>query len=157
MRYSVSEIRRLLHLLGDDAAQRSFHLRWSQWRRRHQWQAQQAHIRRRALQADSASSEVPSSLDLLPAPLLIAPLPPLSEERWAQIAPLLPPQRPPTGRPATNHRQILEGMLWVMQAGTSWRQMPRRYGPWHTIYGRFQRWTREGLWAQVRQVLLSSS
>ena len=65
-----------------------------------------------------------SSLSLLPAPLFIASLPPLTEERWERIAPLLPPQRPPTGRPATNHRQILEGMLWVMQAGTSWRQMP---------------------------------
>lgn len=147
----------MLHLLGRDARQMAFHLHWSQWRRRHQWQAQQAHIRRRALKAEYASAGAPSSLDLLPAPLLITPLPPLTEARWERIAPLLPPQRPPTGRPATNHRQILEGMLWVMQAGTSWRQMPRRYGPWHTIYGRFQRWTREGLWAQIRAVLLSSS
>jgi len=155
MRYSVPEIRRLLHLLGDDAAQRSFHLRWSQWRRRHQWQAQQAHRRRRAFQVESASA-TESSAVILPAPLFIACLPPLTAQRWARIVPLLPPQRPPTGRPATNHRQIIEGMLWVMQAGTSWRQMPSRFGPWQTIYGRFQRWTREGLWAQIRTVLLSS-
>jgi transposase len=46
-------------------------------------------------------------------------------------------------------------MLWVMQAGASWRQMPPRYGSWHTIYGRFQRWQREGLWAQISAVLLT--
>jgi transposase len=104
---------------------------------------------------DQAPMARPSSV-ILPAPLLLASLPPLTEERWEHIAPLLPPQRPPTGRPATNHRQILEGMLWVMHTGTSWRQMPSRYGPWHTIYGRFQRWTREGLWTQIRTTLLSS-
>jgi transposase len=147
----------LLQVLGRDPRQLAFHLHWSQWRRRHQWRAQQAHIRRRALQADSVPAANVSAVSLLPAPLLLASLPPLTQERWERIAPLLPPQRPPTGRPATNHRQILEGMLWVMHAGTSWRQMPSRYGPWHTIYGRFQRWTREGLWAEIRTVLLTSS
>jgi transposase len=147
----------LLHLLGRDPTQRPFHLGWSQWRRQHQWRAQQAHSRRRALQAESVSAADVSAVSLLPAPLVIASLPPLTKERWERIAPLLPPQRPPTGRPATNHRQILEGMLWVMHAGTSWRQMPSRYGPWHTVYGRFQRWTREGLWAQIRAVLLTPS
>jgi hypothetical protein len=136
----------------------AFHLHWSQWRRRHQWRAQQAHRRRRALQAermDQSPVAEPAPV-ILPAPLLLASLPPLTAERWDRIASLLPPQRPPTGRPATNHRQILEGMLWVMQAGAAWRQIPRRYGPWHTVYGRFQRWTREGLWAQIRAALLSS-
>jgi transposase len=113
-----------------------------------------------AATVDQAPVAEPSTV-ILPAPLLLTSLPPLTAERWERSAPLLPPQRPPTGRPATNHRQILAGMLWVMlwvmHAGTSWRQMPSRYGPWHTIYGRFQRWTREGLWAQIRAILLTSS
>jgi transposase len=74
---------------------------------------------------------------------------------WERIVRLLPPQRPPTGRPATDHRQIIEGMLWVMTVGTSWRQMPREFGPWQTIYSRFQRRKREGLWEQIRTILLS--
>lgn len=150
----MPEIRRLLTLQSVDAWRYAFHLDWSRWRRRHQWRAQQAHIRRHALQVGGDSSADSSSVALLPTPLHIASLLLLTEERWARIVPLLPPQRPPTGRPASNHRQIIEGMLWVMQTGTSWRQMPRRFGPWHTIYGRFQRWTREGLWTQIRAVLL---
>jgi transposase len=60
------------------------------------------------------------------------------------------------GRPYRNHRQILHGMLWVMTAGTSWRQLPAAFGPWETIYYRFQRWKREGLWQQIRDILLAA-
>jgi Putative transposase of IS4/5 family (DUF4096) len=152
--YSVAEIRRLLHLLRqEDLAYLEFHLHWSQWRREHQWQAQQAHSRRRARQV-AVASLADASLDP-PAPLDIAGLPPLTPAGWEQIARLLPPQRPPTGRPAIEHRQILDGMLWVMTAGTSWRQVPDAFGPWQTIYSRFQRWKLDGLWEQICTILLS--
>ena len=147
----------MLNLLGLEAAQRAFHLQWSRWRRQHQWQAKQAHLQRRTRHLASVSlvSSATASLDLLPTALAIARLPPLTPAHWERIARLLPPQRPPTGRPASDHRQIIEGMLWVMHAGTSWRQMPRQFGPWQTIYSRFQRWKREGLWEQIRRILLS--
>ena len=151
--YSVPEIRRLLHLVGlEDPAQLALHLHWSRWRREHQWQAQQAHRRRRARQLVTAPLP-DASLDL-PAPLAIAGLPPLTPPRWDQIARLLPPEQT-LGRPFRPHRQILDGMLWVMTAGTSWRQLPPDFGPWQTSYYRFQRWKREGLWEQIRRILLS--
>jgi hypothetical protein len=154
MSYSVPEIRRLLHLLDqEDTARLALHLHWSQWRREHQWQAQQAHIRRRTRQLATAAVAA-AALDV-PAALVLVGLPPLTHAHWNQIAALLPPQRPPTGRPASDHRQILEGMLWVMAAGVSWRQLPAAFGPWQTIYSRFQRWTREGLWARIRTILLA--
>jgi SRSO17 transposase len=40
------------------------------------------------------------------------------------------------GRPYRAHRQILDAMLWVMTAGTSWRQLPHEFGPWETVYSR---------------------
>ena len=151
--YSVPEIHRLLQLLGqEDAARLAFHLHWSLWRREHQWQAGQAHRRRRAQQL--ATATLPTVAFDLPQPLSLARLPPLTATRWEQIAPLLPAERT-AGRPYRQHRQILEGMLWVMSTGTSWRQMPPSFGPWQTIYYRFQRWKREGLWAQIRTILLS--
>jgi len=152
MGYSVPEIRRLLNLLGQDTAQLTMHLHWSLWRREHQWQAQQAHRRRRTLQVATAS--LPQAALELPDPLSIAGLPALTPARWERIAPLLPPERT-AGRPFRQHRQILEGMLRVMTAGTSWRQMPPEFGPWQTIYYRFQRWKREGLWEQIRTILLA--
>jgi hypothetical protein len=150
--YSVPEIRRLLQLAGQDPAHLALHLHWSRWRQQHQWQARQAHIRRRARQLATASLP-DASLDL-PTPLAIAGLPPLTPLRWEQIARLLPPGGT-IGRPYRQHRQILDGMLWVMTAGTSWRQMPEVFGPWQTIYYRFRCWQREGLWEQIRRILLS--
>jgi hypothetical protein len=153
MGYSVPEIRRLLPLLGqEDTARLAFHLHWSLWRREHQEQARQAHMHRRARQLATASLR-DVSLDL-PEPLTLAGLPPLTAARWERITRLLPPERT-LGRPYRQHRQILDGMLWVMTAGTSWRQLPREFGPWATVYYRFQRWKREGLWEQICTILLS--
>jgi hypothetical protein len=152
MGYSVPEVRRLLNLPLSQSVHLALHLHWSRWRREHQGQAQQAHGRRRTRQLATASLP-DASLDL-PAPLSLAGLPTLTPARWEQIAPLLPPERT-AGRPYRNHRQILDGMLWVMAAGTSWRQMPPAFGPWQTIYYRFQRWKREGLWANIRTILLA--
>jgi hypothetical protein len=152
MGYSVPEIRRLLHLLGMDALQVALHLHWLLWRRQHQWQAEQAHRRRRVRQL--AAATLPDASLELPDPLCIAGLPPLTPARWDHIARLLPPERT-AGRPYRQHRHILEGMLWVMRAGASWRQMPPEFGPWETSYSRFQRWRREGLWEHIRNILLA--
>jgi Putative transposase of IS4/5 family (DUF4096) len=153
MGYSVPEVRRLLQLLGlEDTARLALHLHWSLWRREHQRQAQQAHRRRRTRQLATAS--LPAVSLELPDPLALAGLPPLTPAHWDQIAPLLPAEQT-AGRPYRAHRQILEAMLWVMTTGTSWRQLPATFGPWQTIYYRFQRWKREGLWAQIRTILLS--
>ena len=151
MGYSVPEIRRLLLLVGlEDTARLALHLHWSLWRREHQWQAGQAHRRRRTRQL--ATTSLPHAALDLPTPLAIAGLPPLTPARWDRIAALLPPEQT-AGRPFRLHRQILDGMLWVMTTGTSWRQLPETFGPWQTVYYRFQRWKRVGLWEQIRTIL----
>jgi transposase len=80
----------------------------------------------------------------------------LTDEKWEQLRPLLPPQKPQTGRPANDHRLIVEGMLWVMRTGSSWRELPERFGAWSTVSSRYQRWLKEGLWARILQVLLAA-
>jgi transposase len=40
---------------------------------------------------------------------------------------------------------MLDAVLWVMKTGAPWRDLPERFGPWQTAYGRFRRWRREGL------------
>ena len=73
-----------------------------------------------------------------------------------QVRPLLPLQKPLTGRPAIDHRLIVEGMLWVVRTGSSWRELPEQYGPWSTVSSRYQRWCKEGIWGRILQVLLPS-
>src|SRR5919202_226200 len=73
----------------------------------------------------------------------------LTDDQWHRLAPLLPPQRPATGRPANDHRTVLNGILWILRTGAPWRDMPERYGNWKTAYSRFTRWERQGVWARL--------
>lgn len=77
----------------------------------------------------------------------------LTDDQFAKLAPLLPPQRPVTGRPNHDHRRILNGILWRLKTGAPWRDVPARYGKWDTISSRFRRWQRSGVWARVLAAL----
>lgn len=73
----------------------------------------------------------------------------LTNDQWERLAPLLPPQQPRVGRPAEDHRRILNGILWRVRTGAPWRDVPERYGPWPTLASRFRRWRRAGIWDRV--------
>ena len=113
--------------------------------------------------APSASAPLPCSAPRTAGPCgvtrpigspALAGVPALTDEHWEQLKPLLPPQKPQTGRPAVDHRLIVEGMLWVVRTGSSWRELPERFGPWSTVSSRYQRWCKEGLWDRILHVLL---
>ena len=75
----------------------------------------------------------------------------LSNEQWERLRPLLPPQKPRTGRPAKDHRTVLNAILWLLRTGAPWRDLPSQYGPWQTAAIRFYRWRRAGVWESVLQ------
>ena len=73
----------------------------------------------------------------------------LTDGQWAALAPLLPPERPRTGRPNKDHRLVVGGMLWVLRPGAPWRDLPWEYGPPSTVADRFYRWWQAGVWERV--------
>ncbi len=73
----------------------------------------------------------------------------LTDEPWERLQPLLPPQKAKTGRPATDHRLIINGILWILRTGAPWRDLPERYGPWATVASRFYSWRTSGLWDRI--------
>ena len=77
----------------------------------------------------------------------------LTDEQWERLQPLLPPQKPKTGRPNEDHRRIINGILWIDRTGAPWRDLPERYGPWRTVASRFYRWRRAGIWQGVLEAL----
>jgi transposase len=77
----------------------------------------------------------------------------LTDEQWARLAPLLPPQKAATGRPARDHRQMLNAMLWLHATGAQWRDLPERSGPWQSVATRFYRWVAQGVWQRVLAAL----
>lgn len=80
----------------------------------------------------------------------------LSEDGWMRIESFFPHPRhnDGRGRPLKDHRHILNGILWRLHTGAPWRDIPERYGPWQTIFGRFRRWRRDGTWATILTSLL---
>ena len=77
----------------------------------------------------------------------------LTDAQRRRLEPLLPSERPHTGRPNRSHRTILNGILWVLRTGAPWRDLPERYGPVGTVSSRFYRWRQAGLWGRLLAAL----
>lgn len=74
----------------------------------------------------------------------------LTDEQWQRISHLFPGTSGRIGRPyITDHRTTVEGILWVARTGAPWRDLPERFGKWITVYQRFRRWARQGLFQKV--------
>jgi transposase len=77
----------------------------------------------------------------------------LTDAAWVVLDPLLP--QTSKGHPWKDHRQVINGILWVLATGTGWRDAPERYGPWQTLYDRFNRWRKDGTWERVLAAVLT--
>lgn len=77
----------------------------------------------------------------------------LSDAEWARLVPLLPSMAAQRGGRWRDHRQVINGILWRIDNGAKWREVPERYGPWQTCYDRFARWESDGTWARIEQRL----
>jgi transposase len=72
----------------------------------------------------------------------------LSDQQGQQIQDLLPPNGRRGGQ-WKDHRLMIDGILWALSDGGRWRNLPERFGPWPSVYDRFRRWTRKGLWDRI--------
>lgn len=76
----------------------------------------------------------------------------LSDTQWDQIQYLFPANGQRGGQ-WKDHRLMLHGILWILATSAAWRDLPERFGPWGTVYDRFRKWTRNGLWSKILQHL----
>jgi transposase len=79
----------------------------------------------------------------------------LSEVEWRLIAPLLPNK--PRGVARVDDRRVINGIFYVLRTGSPWRDLPARYGPHTTVYNRYNRWAKAGVWLRVFEALAASS
>jgi transposase len=75
----------------------------------------------------------------------------MTDDGFERIEDPLPVQS--RGGKWADHRTVLNGIFWVLNSGAQWRDVPERYGKWETVYGRYQRWTREGLFDRILERL----
>ena len=70
----------------------------------------------------------------------------LSEAQMERLRPFFPHSH---GRPRVDDRRVLSGIVFVNRNGLRWRDAPEAYGPAKTLYNRFTRWGRMGVWARM--------
>jgi len=80
----------------------------------------------------------------------------ISDEQWNRIKDKLPPERKTQGgRPAKDNRVMLNGIIYWLNTGIPWRDLPERFGPWGSVYTRFNRWSKQGVFEQLLDALIA--
>ncbi len=74
----------------------------------------------------------------------------ITEEQYARIKDSLPVQR---GNVSLSNLQFLNAVLYVAEHGCKWRGLPKRFGNWHTVYTRMNRWSKSGAMDRVFEKL----
>ena len=77
----------------------------------------------------------------------------LREDQWLKIAPLLPGKATDPGRSGQDNRQFVQAVLWIARSGAPWGDLPERYGNWNSVFQRFNRWSKKGVWQKVFEAL----
>jgi transposase len=79
----------------------------------------------------------------------------LNDRQWGRIEGFLSILR--KGAHRVDDRRVISGIIHVIQTGTPWRAAPRVYGPPKTLYNRFYRWSKQGMWTELFALLVKGS
>ncbi len=81
----------------------------------------------------------------------------LSDSQWAMIEGLLPRRTGRRGRPFSDARMIVEGIVYRYRCGIAWRDVPAVFGPWQTLWTWHRRMASQGTWDRVLERLLAAA
>src|SRR6187551_2087215 len=77
----------------------------------------------------------------------------LRDDQWERIAPLVPGKVGDPGRSGADNRLFVEAVLWIVRVGAPWRDLPKDFGKWNSVFQRFRRWVRSGVFEQMFDAL----
>lgn len=77
----------------------------------------------------------------------------LSEKQWNKIKDGLPGKESDPGRSGEDNRRFVEGVVWIGRNGSRWRALPKEYGNWNSVFQRFRRWAKKGVWQMIFNTL----
>ena len=78
----------------------------------------------------------------------------INDEQWLALEPHLPARQNSPGRKASGgNRLFLEAILFLIRTGIPWRDMPRHFGHWNSVYKRYANWAENAVWERVFAVL----
>ena len=77
----------------------------------------------------------------------------LSDCEWQQVAPFLPSQKQVDCLREVDLREVLNAIFYRADNGTKWRNLPKDFPPWQTVYGYFRLWARLDIWQAINRAL----
>jgi transposase len=79
----------------------------------------------------------------------------LTDDEWDSIKDLLPGKPGDPGGRAEDNRRFVNAVIWIARSGAPWRDLSERFGLWNSVFQRFNRWAKAGVWQRVMQTLQS--
>ena len=73
----------------------------------------------------------------------------LSDGQWARVAPHIIGDQRTRGTSGRDNRMFVEAVLWIVRTGSPWRDLPEVFGEWNSVFRRFSRWSRKGIWWRI--------
>jgi transposase len=73
----------------------------------------------------------------------------VTDEVWEKVVPHLPGKATDCGVTAADNRLFLEAILWRVRTGSPWRDLPKAFGEWNSVFQRFRRWAKKGVFERL--------
>jgi putative transposase len=77
----------------------------------------------------------------------------LRDDQWERISGLLPGKATDRGVTAKDNRLFIDAVLWIARSGAHWRELPEVFGHWNSVFARYNRWAKKGVWERVFHAL----
>jgi len=75
----------------------------------------------------------------------------ITDRQWNAIRDLLPGQEGDPGATAKDNRLFVNAVMWIAKTGAPWRDLPERFGNWNSVFQRFNRWCKTGVFQTVME------
>ena len=77
----------------------------------------------------------------------------IRDDQWERIAPLLPGKATDPGCTVADNLLFRGAVLWIARTRAPWRDLPERFGHWNSVFQRYNRWAKNGVWERVFDAL----
>lgn len=77
----------------------------------------------------------------------------LSDAQWEIIEPFSLGKKSDPGQTGRDPRLFMEAVLWIVRTGAQWRELPREFGKWNSVFKRFRRWVMADVFYRMFKVL----
>jgi transposase len=73
----------------------------------------------------------------------------LNDDQWKRVSVHIIGDERTRGSSGRDNRMFVEAVVWIVRTGSPWRDLPGVFGEWNSVFRRFSRWSRKGVWRRI--------